>query len=440
MSYASSRTLSRWGTQLLPLFILISISLNGQTNPFPAEYHLYAGSTHSHTAYTWSHGDQFEKKGCSGILVYARSAPSSIAYTWSNGYVKAKNGCAGIFVILGSQYPSPNVSLKPDWEKYQGPPSEHFRLAKSDGYDFYTTTDHSQEGAFQPPSPTNPEWMAAKQQAASASGSTFVALAGFEYSENDGPGGVGHLNVINSAGMLNALAPGIDLPYFYKWLETAQPNGDGPVVATFNHPGPEQYNNWAYRDPQVTDIITMLEVINSNNKIHYPAFVNALDHGWKVSPVCGNDNHGLAGIARDTSRTFVLAKEKTKAAILEGMKNRRTYASLAKNLQCRYTVNGAVMGSTLNSPGVFKFDIAISDPDTANPKNKITKIDIVKDRGAVVQEYTPTADYSVHWTPSIDDTTSKFFFVRVWTAGGGDAPGADPANPVAWLAPIWTGR
>ena len=56
----------------------------------------------------------------------------------------------------------------------------------------------------------------------------------------------------------------------------------------FNHPTPEQYNNWAYRDAKVTDILTMLEVINSNNKIHYPAFVNALDKGWKVAPVSGN--------------------------------------------------------------------------------------------------------------------------------------------------------
>ncbi len=282
--------------------------------------------------------------------------------------------------------------------------------------------------------------MASKRQAAAASDADFAALPGFEYSENDGPGGVGHLNAINTSGMLNALAPGIDLPYFYKWLETAEPNGDGPVVATFNHPGPKQYNNWDYRDDRITDIITMLEVINSNNKIHYPAFINALDRGWKVSPVCGNDNHGTEAIARNTSRTFVLAKNKTKAAILDAMKNRRTYASLDKDIQCRYTVNGAIMGSTLNRPAVLNFDIHISDPDTGNPGHKITKIDIVKDGGAVVESYAPTPDYSLHWTRAINDSTSKFFFVRVWTAGGGDAPGADPKNPVAWLAPVWTGR
>jgi hypothetical protein len=417
--------------------MLAVVLLTGQTAGPSSEFRVYAGSTHAHTSYTWSHGDQFTKSDCSGIQVYA-PVPSSDISTWTDGYVKSKTGCAGIFVIDGAQYPSPSVTVRPDWQEYQGSPREHFRRAKANGYDFYITTDHSQEAAFQPPGPDNPRWMDSKKAAAEASGDSFVAIAGFEYSENDGPGGTGHINVMNTAGMLNALAPGIDLPYFYKWLATAQANGDGPVVASFNHPDAEQYNNWDYRDPKVTDIITMLEVINSNNKIHYPAFVNALDHGWKVAPVCGNDNHGTTGIAKNTSRTFVLAKNRTKADILDAMKHRRTYASLAKNIQCSYTVNGTIMGSTLDRPGVLRFDIAISAGD--KPQDKITKIDIVKDRGVVAQEYTAGPANSVHWTPAIQDTTSKYFFVRVWTAGGGDAPGADPANPVAWLAPVWTGR
>jgi hypothetical protein len=401
----------------------------------PADsYQIYRGNTHSHTAYTWSHGAQYAKNGCAGIAVYANNI-------WTSGYVKTKKGgCPGIFVINGAQYPSSDVLLRPDWEKYQGPPESHFALAKSNHYDFYCTTDHSQEAALQPPSHSNVTWMQAKQQAAKATDSNFVAIAGFEYSENDGPGGQGHINVLNSDGMLNALAPGVDLPHFYKWLEKAAPNAEGPIVATFNHPGPEQYNDWDYRDAQVTDIITMLEVINSNKKLHYAAFVRALDKGWKVSPVCGNDNHGLGGIARDTSRTFILAKARTKAAILDAMKHRRTYASLDNNIQCRYTVNGAIMGSTLDRPQEFKFQIALDDPDTGNPKDKISKIDIVKDGGAVVQTYTPEPGHSIRWSPIIQDATSKYFFVRVWNAGGGDAPGADPANPVAWLAPVWTGR
>jgi hypothetical protein len=412
---------------LVPSFTLAAVlgglaavagSAVGQTNVPGSEYHIYSGNTHSHTQYTWSHGTQFSK-----------AAP---------GGGKKKSGMR--ITPEGAQYPPDDATPRPDWQKYQGPPAAHYAIAKTNGYDFYITSDHSQEAPLQPVSPTNTVWVASNREAAQATDARFVAIVGFEYSENNGPGGKGHLNVLNSSEYLNALAPGIDLPYLYKWLKNAKPNGDGPVVASFNHPGGNQYDDWAGRDPQVTNIITMLEVINSNTGIHYDAFLSALAKGWKVSPVCGNDNHGLGGITQHTSRAFVLATARTKAAILDAMKNRRTYASLDGNIQCRYTVNGAIMGSTLNRPDAFKFDILIGDPDTSNPKDKITKIDIVKDGGAVAQEYSPTPAYSVTWTPTITDATSRFFFVRVWNAGGGDAAGGDPAKPVAWLAPVWTGR
>ncbi len=380
----------------------------GQTSVSLPQYHIYAGNTHSHTSNTWSHGEQFDK-----------AAPEP-----GDGKRKAKT----------------SKVLKPDWQKHQGPPSAHYALAKSKGYDFYITDDHSQEAAFQPLSPANPAWVAAKRDAARATDGNFVAIAGYEHSENNGPNGTGHLNVINSSEYLNALAPGIDLRYLYTWLAAVPPNGEGPVVASFNHPGPRGYENWAYRDPKVTDILTLLEVINSNNKIHYEAFVNALDKGWKVSPVCGNDNHGFWGIEHHTSRTFVLATARTKVAILDAMKNRRTYASLDGDMQCRYTVNGAIMGSTLNRPDVFKFEISISDPDTDKPEDKITKIDIVKDGGAVVLVCSPTPAHSVTWSPTLNDATNRFFFVRVWNAGGGETKDGNPAKPVAWLAPVWTGR
>ena len=393
---------------LLVCVVVATRIASGQANTLSPQYHIYAGNTHSHTSNTWGHGEQYVK-------------------------VKADAGTA-------TNKPTPAKTLKPDWQKSQGPPSAHYALAKSSGYDFYCATDHSQEAAFQPLSPTNAAWVAAKRDAAEATDGTFVAIAGYEHSENNGPNGTGHLNVINSSEYLNALAPGIDLPYLYNWLKTARPNGEGPVVASFNHPGPHGYNDWAWCDPQVADVLTLLEVINSNNKIHYAAFVNALDKGWKVSPVCGLDNHGFWGVTHHNSRTFVLATAKTKPAILDALKHRRTYASLEGNIRCRYSVNGAMMGSTLDCPSVFRFAVSISDPDTGKPEDRITKVDIVKDGGTVAQVYSPEPAYSVTWRPTITDATNRYFFVRVWNAGGGDAPNADPAKPVAWLAPIWTGR
>jgi hypothetical protein len=133
-----------------------------------------------------------------------------------------------------------------------------------------------------------------------------------------------------------------------------------------------------------------------------------------------------------------LAADKTKASILDAMKHRRTYASLDRDIQCRYAVNGTIMGSTLNCPKTFRFSIVVQDPDTSNPNDKITKIDIVKDGGAIVQTYTPTPAYSVRWKPTITDSTSKFFFVRVWDAGGGDDPKLIP--PIRWRGWLPSGQ
>src|SRR3954452_20766663 len=94
------------------------------TTPDGITYHIYAGNTHAHTAFTWSHGEQ-----------------------WVN--VKPDPGEKkepGIFVDAdGAQYPAKSSTLKPDWQKVQGPPAVHFALAKEKGYDFYVTTDHTQE-------------------------------------------------------------------------------------------------------------------------------------------------------------------------------------------------------------------------------------------------------------------------------------------------------
>jgi len=328
-------------------------------------YKAYAGNTHSHTSYTSSHGAQ-------------------------DGY-----------------------------------PDAHHSLAKSSGYDFYVTTDHSQEVAFDPTSATNPAWVDTKQQAINATDSSYVGFWGYEHSENNGPDGTGHINVINSPAYLDALEPGTDLQSLYAWLKT-QSN----AVATFNHPSPTSYNSFAYRDAEITNIITMLEVINSNDNIHYSGWLEALEKGWKVSPVCGNDNHGLWGITNHTSRTFVVATARTKAALLDAMKNRRTYAALDKNIQIQYTVNGAIMGSTLNRPSTLEFSISVSDPDAGD---RITKIEILKDNGVLVQARTlATPQASVTWNPTITDTTSRYFFLRVYNEGS--------TTPMAWVAPVWTGR
>ncbi len=352
----------------------------------PAAYSVYFGSTHAHTTYTSSHG-----------------------------------------------------SVPPD----NGPPIEHFNLAKNaaNNMDFYVTTDHSQEVAFEPTNANNAAWLDTKADAAQATDSGFVGLAGYEHSENNGgPNpGTGHINVMNTATYLDALETGIDLPYLYNWLEnTAQPNGAGlPIVASFNHPGLTQYNSWAYRTAGVTDIITMLEVINSNDTVYEASYRAANNAGWKVSPTSGNDNHGFWGLnwsgTVHNSRVGVLATALTKAGILDAMKNRRTFATRNKNLALHYTANGVIMGSTLSTPGTITFVVTATDPDTGT-NNNITLIEIVRPDGTVAASFTPPANtFAVNWTSSaISVGTHKYFYVRARNAEFG-------AAAMAWAAPIWTG-
>src|SRR5712691_4705505 len=118
-------------------------SRNAPTNSPVPRYHIYAGSTHAHTAYSWSHGDQF------------------INTKQDAGEEKVP----GISVSPeGVQYQAKSKITKPDWQKFQGPPSAHFALAKSNGYDFYRVTDHSQDAAFAPTSGTNAAWLATKRE------------------------------------------------------------------------------------------------------------------------------------------------------------------------------------------------------------------------------------------------------------------------------------
>ena len=82
-----------------------------------------------------------------------------------------------------------NSTLKPDWEKLQGPPSVHYAQAKANEYDFYAVTDHSQEPDFYPTEPGNAAWLDSKRAADDASDDDFLAIRGFEFSENNGPRG-----------------------------------------------------------------------------------------------------------------------------------------------------------------------------------------------------------------------------------------------------------
>ncbi|HEA20944.1 hypothetical protein LCGC14_1449390 [marine sediment metagenome] len=377
---------------------------------------VYSGNTHAHSIFTYSHGNHLQKK---------------------EGFVKGDK-----ILVIDSLYLSRpvNTYLKKDWEMFQGLPEKHYSEAKETGFDFYTVTDHSQEEAFYPTYENNTAWIIAQKQAEIASDENFTAFMGVEHSENDSDNGKGHFNVIGPSTYINAIRPGIDIPYFYNWLKQ-NPNNEktgNPVVVTFNHPAEDQYNNWEYRDDEITEIITLLEVINKT-KSHYPGFLAALEKGWKVSPVAGMDNHDYTSIKEIDSRTFVLAESNTPKDILEAMRKRRTYATFDKNLECRYAVNDSIMGATIPKAKKYEVDIFIKDPDSTDASDRISKIDIVTSGNKVLKTFQAKGSkHEVHWNVSLlQDEVEKFLFVRVWGIPSETASSSEPAEPIAWLAPVW---
>ena len=403
--------------KLSHFFGLVSLVSFSQTEDIPfKQLKTLAGNSHAHTILTYSHGNHLQKKA---------------------GFQKGDK-----ILYIDSLYVSrpQNTTLKDDWQKFQGLPEKHFEEAKKAGLDFYCVTDHSQEEAFSPTYENNTAWTVAQKQAETASDENFTAFMGVEHSENNSDNGRGHFNVIGPSSYINAIKPGNDIPYFYNWLKQNPKNEKtgNPVVVTFNHPAKHQYNDWAYRDDGITEIITLLEVINGN-KSHYPGFLGALEKGWKVSPVAGFDNHNYTAIKEFDSRTFVLAESNTPKDILEAMRKRRTYASFDRNLECRYSVNDSLMGATIPKARRYDLKIYVNDPDTTDPSDRISKIDIVTSGNKVLRSFqTKDPKHEVRWKVSLkQDEVKKYLFVRVYDSSGEPANSSDPLEPIAWLAPVW---
>ena len=300
-------------------------------------------------------------------------------------------------------------------------PSDHFRKAKAAGYDFYAVTDHAL-AKYKGYTPENYE--TTKREADEATDSTFVGIAGFEFSENDGPDGRGHLTALNTATTLDATGPKVAFPVFYDWLVT---NQSTTVAASFNHPGKDTFGSYSYLTPARRDGVTMFEMINSG-KPHYDGFLAALNKGWRVAPIGAQDGHGTWPITNHLYRTGVLAPSLTRKNILQAIRARRVYCTWDSNLQVTFRANGEIMGSVLTKPSRLSFSIRVTDPDMKDANDHITRIEIVGENGVLVG----AKDFSKHtvtWNPTFSPE-HKYYFVKVYSADKTD-------GPTAYSAPIW---
>ena len=327
-------------------------------------------------------------------------------------------------------------------------------LPESANVDFVAFTDHS--NYFDTSSDANPEaalydtsqmsaqstqkWNAYKGAVAAFNeqyAGERVALAGFEMTWSGGPG---HINTFNTPGIvsrnnktLNNKTEDKGLQAYYALLSNENLVSS---ISQFNHPGTTFGNfiDFGYYSPIIDSRMYLVEVGNGEGAIgaggYYPSYdqyIMALDKGWHLAPTNNQDNHkGKWGNAND-ARDVVLTDNFSEEGIYEAIRNYRVYATEDKNLEIRYTLNDEMLGSVIPDAESANIRVSVYDPDGSD---SISKVEVVVNSGAVAYTWDDPAELSTGELECSLSADYNYYFIRV-TQGDGD---------IAVTAPVWIGE
>jgi hypothetical protein len=304
-----------------------------------------------------------------------------------------------------------------------------FRSARAAGMDFFAVTDHSMMIGPQ-------SWPATRVAADAATTSDFVGIAAYELGW-----WYDHVNVFGLDTVIGknetsqaAHTPAIDfvdvlLPY-------------PAAIGQFNHPmwHAADFDGYVGRTPERDATMSLLEVYNWGDDVgdgawetwSLDSYVRCLDAGWHVMPTAVSDSHYVdwdTTTAPYAFRSVLLARELTRADLYAAMRARRGYATMDADLRIDFTAGGAIMGAIVAPASRYVVAAEVTDPDALIPGDKVTRLELVSDGGAVVAARNVAA-HSVSWTLSVASPAARFYFLHVTTADGDEA----------WTAPVWTGR
>lgn len=213
-----------------------------------------------------------------------------------------------------------------------------------------------------------------------------------------------------------------------------------PQIIAFSSKGMADFSYHERRTPTMLRIIRGIEMGDGSerqqNLIHEYAYSIALDNGFRVSTTCSSDSHGANssdpngpkwGYHRFPGKTVIMAKEKSKEAFVDALRNNRFYATESGNVKLRYTVNGMCAPCDLEVATKYKFHVELSyfkDDETTKPIN----CKVVSDGGEVVKTL-ENIDFS-SFDFEIDSDSARYFYLRF----------IDEKGRRTWSMPVWTGR
>lgn len=301
----------------------------------------------------------------------------------------------------------------------------------------------------------------------------FVGFFGQEFST------ISSGNHVNVLGVESVLTVGNgEFDELYTQLANVDPGESLPVLQ-MNHPhihrdlfymGSQQdvidkmFNDYGFdefdRDFEklveaADPLIVLIEVLTGpamdeelHPRFHYPSrlvhdndYYYYLIQGFHISPSVGQDNHFRTWGDSTPARMGVLAPELTRIALLNAMRQNRTYATEDPDLRLEFSINGEPMGSTITLTADDPLDIQVHVSDPTEPATGyVTELfygDVVPQDEDALEKWvlddglTETFSFSGDGVLTFDEYLAsgepEFFFVSIQQSDGDRA----------WSAPVW---
>lgn len=285
----------------------------------------------------------------------------------------------------------------------KGTPTQAYTQAKNSKLDFLIVTDHS--GSLIRSEVTNqiPSWDMTKAEVETINNkyNDFLALIGFEISTKLW----GHVNIINCKNLIDKKTRK-NPQKLYDWLCNEDRDN---LILSINHP-----NRLSYFLSYISEFdkfINLIEVGNGSPPRQYTRseeyYFKALDNGWHVGAVNGQDNH-TNNWGEPDNLTVIIAENLDITSFISALKLRRVYSTETRTLKLTVKANNHWMGSVLDLKKSDKFNLQIIAEDQSTP---IIKIQLISNGGNVIKEKSFLNSNTVKWEPALTINTDYSWYV-----------------------------
>jgi hypothetical protein len=279
----------------------------------------------------------------------------------------------------------------------------------------------------------------------------FVAMWGWQYGT---PSYGNYVNVLELRDLDEGTVPygRYDL-FFGTWLPRHDDVTENAPIVQFPQPrdiavdyglidmeSPEALANVAAPYVRTIEITTAQSSAAQSGRAldtgDWAPYLNYLNVGFRIAPTADVERTARTGDVVHERRTAVVAKQLRKADILEGIRERRVYATEDRNLRISFSINSQPMGSIVSmAPGTsLRIEVTFSDPDEPKAQYWLSLRRDVPGGALDASRELIGTDYSgdgrVVFTQFSRSSRDEYFLLHIVQEGN---RGMDRA----WTAPIW---